>query len=109
LRLIEVNAETQLEAAFAVLLRDRADALLVIDDPMLGSKRVDIVKRAATVRLPAMYGWKDWVAGGLMSLGANADEMFRQAGRYVDKILEGCQAGRSSHRAANHVRARHQP
>jgi putative tryptophan/tyrosine transport system substrate-binding protein len=79
-----------LEAAFAVLLRDRADALLVIDDPMLGSKRVDIVKRVATARLPAMYGWKDWVdVGGLMSLGANVDEMFRQAGRYVDKILKG--------------------
>src|SRR4029450_12654921 len=90
LRLIEVNAETQLEAAFAVLLRDRADALLVIDDPMLGSKRVDIVKRVATARLPAMYGWKDWVdVGGLMSLGANVDEMFRQAGRDVDKILKG--------------------
>jgi putative tryptophan/tyrosine transport system substrate-binding protein len=90
LRLIEVNAETQLEAAFAVLLRDRADALLVIDDPMLGSRRVDIVKRVATARLPAMYGWKDWVdAGGLLSFGANVDEMFRQAGRYVDKILKG--------------------
>src|SRR4030095_8849422 len=47
-RLIEVNSETQLEASFAVLLRDRADALLVVDDPMLGSKRVDIVKRGAT-------------------------------------------------------------
>jgi putative ABC transport system substrate-binding protein len=90
LRLIEVRAETQLDAAFAVLLRDRADALSVIDDPMLGSKRADIVKRVARARLPAIYGWRDWVdAGGLMSLGANVDEMFRQAGGYVDKILRG--------------------
>jgi len=67
LRLIEIRAETQLDAAFAALLRDRADALFVIDDPMLGSKRVDIVKQVATARLPAMYGWRDWVdAGGLM-------------------------------------------
>jgi putative tryptophan/tyrosine transport system substrate-binding protein len=90
LQLIEVRAGTQLDAAFAALLHERADALSVIDDPMLGSKRVDIVKRVATARLPAMYGWRDWVdAGGLMSLGANVDEMFRQAGSYVDKILKG--------------------
>jgi putative ABC transport system substrate-binding protein len=63
---------------------------LVIDDPMLGSKRVNIVKWVAMSGLPAMYGWRDWVdAGGLMSLGANVDEMFRQAGSYVDKILKG--------------------
>jgi putative tryptophan/tyrosine transport system substrate-binding protein len=90
LRLLEIRAETQLDAAFAVLLRDRTDALSVIDDPLLGSRRVDIVKLVAMARLPAMYGWRDWVeAGGLMSLGANVDEMFRQAGSYVDKILKG--------------------
>ena len=90
LRLIEVRAKTQLDTVFAVLVRDRADLLLVIDDPMLGSKRVNIVKWVAMSGLPAMYGWRDWVdAGGLMSLGANVDEMFRQAGSYVDKILKG--------------------
>jgi putative ABC transport system substrate-binding protein len=62
----------------------------VIDDPMLGSKRVEIVRRVAAARLPAMYGWRDWVdAGGLMSLGANVDELFRRAAVYVAKILKG--------------------
>jgi putative ABC transport system substrate-binding protein len=90
LRLVEVRAETPLDAAFGVLLRDRADALAVIDDPMLGSKRVEIVRRVAAARLPAMYGWRDWVdAGGLMSLGANVDELFRRAAVYVAKILKG--------------------
>jgi putative tryptophan/tyrosine transport system substrate-binding protein len=62
----------------------------VIDDPMLGGHRTRIVNSVAKHRLPAMYGWKDWVdAGGLMSYGANVDEMFRLAATYVDRILKG--------------------
>jgi putative ABC transport system substrate-binding protein len=57
---------------------------------MLGGHRTRIVNSVAKHRLPAMYGWKDWVdAGGLMSYGANVDEMFRLAATYVDRILKG--------------------
>ena len=90
LEVLELRAAGELDRVFSALNRGGAAALLVIDDPMLGSYRADIVKLVAKTRLPAMYGWRDWAeAGGLMSYGANVDEMFRRAVIYVDKLLKG--------------------
>jgi ABC-type uncharacterized transport system substrate-binding protein len=90
LTLVEVGADTALAAAFAHVARDRAEAVLVVDDPVLGDKRLDIIRHIDAARLPAIYGWRDWVdAGGLVSLGANVDDMFRRAAGYVDRILKG--------------------
>jgi ABC-type uncharacterized transport system substrate-binding protein len=48
------------------------------------------VKLAAKSRLPAMYGFREFVdAGGLMSYAANLADMYRRAATYVDKILKG--------------------
>ena len=45
---------------------------------------------ALAARLPTMYGVREYVeAGGLMSYGPNYPDLFRRAGRYVDKILRG--------------------
>jgi putative ABC transport system substrate-binding protein len=90
LQVLEVRTPSEFDGAFSALTRNGAGALLVIDDPMLGSHRTRIVNSVAKHRLPAMYGWKDWVAAGcLMSYGANVDEMFRRAATYVDRILKG--------------------
>ncbi len=90
LQVLEVRTPSDFDGAFSALTRSRAGALLVIDDPMLGSHRSRIVDSVAKHRLPAVYGWRDWVdTGGLMSYGANVDEMFRRAALYVDKILKG--------------------
>jgi putative tryptophan/tyrosine transport system substrate-binding protein len=49
-----------------------------------------IVQLAAKRQLPAVYPFREAVeAGGLMAYGANAPDMFRRAGVYVDKILKG--------------------
>jgi putative tryptophan/tyrosine transport system substrate-binding protein len=49
-----------------------------------------IAERAATARLPAMYGWRRHVdAGGLMSYGPSMQDMQHRAAVYVDKILKG--------------------
>ena len=60
-----------------------------------------IVNLAAKSRLPAVFHWREFVeAGGLMSYGANSSELFRRAAAvYVDTILKGHQASRSSRRA----------
>jgi ABC-type uncharacterized transport system substrate-binding protein len=99
LRFIEVQAETQLDAAFAALLRDRADALFVIDDPMLGSKRVDIVKQVATARLPAMYGWRSRLPRFLHgSHGKPARTLRSRRARSSSPTRSPFQRHRASHR-----------
>jgi putative ABC transport system substrate-binding protein len=90
LDVLAVRGAAELDGAFAALRRGNPEAVIVIDDPTLGSLRTRIVPQIAQSRLPAVYGWRDWVdAGGLMSYGANVDEMFRRAAFYVDKILKG--------------------
>ena len=65
-------------------------ALSVFGGSMFANERGRLVDLAAKNRLPAVYPNRDYVdAGGLMSYGPNAADMFRRAATYVDKILKG--------------------
>ena len=77
-------------SAFAVIARQRPDALLVTDSAPAFAHRRLIVEFAVKNRLPGMYGWRELVeAGGLMSYGVSISDLFRRAAGYVDKILKG--------------------
>jgi putative ABC transport system substrate-binding protein len=91
LHVVELHRENELDAAFAAMTREAADALLVLEDALLLSRlRRRTVDLAATHRLPAMYDRRQIVeAGGLMSYGPNISENYRRAATYVDKILQG--------------------
>jgi putative ABC transport system substrate-binding protein len=90
LQSIDVRKPEDLEAALQSLMRDRPEALFVVSDPLVYSRREQVVEVAARLRLPAMYGALDWVdAGGLMAYGANRADLMRRAATYVDKILKG--------------------
>ena len=70
--------------------RAGAEALFVIEESMLIGHRTLIVDQGIKLRLPTASLTQEFVkAGGLVSYGVNLMEMFRQAGRYVDKILRG--------------------
>jgi putative ABC transport system substrate-binding protein len=70
--------------------RDRAEALYVCNDPLAATNRVRISTAAAEVRLPTMFGGREYVeVGGLMSFGPSFPNLFRRAADYVDKILRG--------------------
>ena len=57
---------------------------------LLFAERKRIVELAGKYRLPAIYFQKEFVdEGGLMSYGADYDDLFRKAAHYVDKILKG--------------------
>ena len=87
---LEFHNPDQLESLFALMKKERTDALLTVGDNLTIFHRVAIVQLAAKNRLPAMYGFRDFTdAGGLISYGPNLPEMFRQAAFYVDKILKG--------------------
>jgi putative ABC transport system substrate-binding protein len=89
-RSVEVHSTHELSEGFAAIVRDRPDALLVFVDSTTLSRKAAIVAFAAMHRLPAIYQWRDFVhAGGLMSYGPNAENEWRQAARFVDRVLRG--------------------
>jgi ABC-type uncharacterized transport system substrate-binding protein len=87
---VEVRRVDDFELAFATITGARPHALVVIVDRLLLAHRRRIVDFAANRRLPAMYGYRDYVdAGGLMSYAPSNVDLFRGAAIYVDKILKG--------------------
>jgi putative ABC transport system substrate-binding protein len=72
------------------LLKSRADALLVVADPLVNTNRVLIGTSALGARLPTMCGFRELVeAGFLMSYGPNLPDLYRRAAEFADKILRG--------------------
>jgi putative ABC transport system substrate-binding protein len=85
-----VDRAEDFDRAFAIVLQERADALLVSHGPILFNNAPRIVVFAAERRLPAAYPWREATeAGGLMSYGSSAQGLFRQAAGHVDQILRG--------------------
>jgi putative ABC transport system substrate-binding protein len=92
MQILILNATTasEIDAAFATLARERAEALFVAPDALFVSRRVQLATLTARDRTPAIYSVREPVgAGGLMSYGTNLAEMFRQVGVYTGKILKG--------------------
>jgi ABC-type uncharacterized transport system substrate-binding protein len=64
--------------------------LFVSQSPLFFTHRTEVAAMAAHVRLPAIYGFREFAeAGGLMSYGANLPSVYRQSARLIDKILKG--------------------
>ena len=83
-----------LEGAFQAAAKERANALIMITNPVLSRYLKRIANLAISNRLPSMYERIAWVeAGGLMSYSANDVETFKRAATYVDKILKGAKPG----------------
>ena len=71
-------------------LRQRADALYLCPDPLMGTNRTRINILAVGARLPTMHGVREYVeAGGLISCGPDMRDQFRRVADIVDKILRG--------------------
>jgi putative ABC transport system substrate-binding protein len=87
---VNANAETDFEAAFAILNDKRASALVVSDDALFANKRASLVAIAARHTVPTIYGRREFTAtGGLMSYGASTLDQYYQSGVYVGRILKG--------------------
>jgi putative ABC transport system substrate-binding protein len=88
---LNAGSESDVDMAFATVVRQRAAALLVSDDPyFLGPRLNQIVALAARHAIPTSYNVISAVQiGGLMSYGPNVPDQIREAGRYVGRILKG--------------------
>ena len=88
--MLTAQTETDLEAAFGVMVQQRADALLVIADPFFISRREQFVALAAGHAMPAIYSLALFPkCGGLMSYGAAVGDLLQQLGTYAGRILKG--------------------
>ena len=86
----KASTSREIEAAFATLERERADALFVAADAFFASRRVQFATLAARHAIPAVYGNRDFVeAGGLMSYGTDIADAYRRVGVYTGQILKG--------------------
>jgi putative ABC transport system substrate-binding protein len=87
---IEARKPDELDAAFAAITAQRADAVLVLTDPITFRNRGRIIEFAARNRLPAMYEVREFVNdGGLMSYGPSLVAMIRRVPVFIDKIAKG--------------------
>ena len=92
IQIVHVRARTgeEIAQAFATIAEQRAEALLVLAEPLFYANRVQLTNLAEKARLPAIYNLPEYPeAGGLMSYGTNVNEVHRYAAGHVDKILKG--------------------
>jgi putative tryptophan/tyrosine transport system substrate-binding protein len=90
IEVVTAGSYRDIDTAFAALVQKRADALLVMPDPMFLTRRVQLATLATRHALPAIYPLREFAeAGGLMSYGSNQTERFRQVGIYAGRILKG--------------------
>jgi putative ABC transport system substrate-binding protein len=87
---VEARTPDDIAGAFAIMIRERADALIVSGDGVFFSEKSRVAELAASHKLPAIYQLRDYVAiGGLLSYGPDLKDSWRRAATYVDKILKG--------------------
>jgi len=87
---LKASTEEEIEKVFATMALQGAGALLVGIDSFFVARRDQIIALAARNKLPAIYGWRDFVvSGGLMSYGTDFADAYHQAGIYTGRILRG--------------------
>src|SRR5262245_43750243 len=88
---IETQVDAKgLESAFQTAKQRQVNAIMTMTTRAFFAERKRIVELAGKHRLPAIYFQKEFVdEGGLMSYGADFDDLYRRAAVYVDKILKG--------------------
>jgi putative ABC transport system substrate-binding protein len=87
---VVASAPADFGAAVGEIVRQRSQAVVVPSDSMYFNERVKLQALLQPTRLPVAYAFRDHVvAGGLLSYGTDLVANFRQAAKYVDKILKG--------------------
>jgi len=87
---VKAGTESEVDAAFAVLIQLKAGGLVVVPDPFFNSRREQLVALASRYSVPAIYPWRELAAaGGLISYGTSLAAAYRQLGTYAGGILNG--------------------
>jgi putative tryptophan/tyrosine transport system substrate-binding protein len=90
LQYCDILAIKDIATAFRAAIEGRADAVLVLSNPMTNFQRKQMAALAIESRLPAIYWATEFVeVGGLMSYGVSFLDLYRRTATYVDKVLKG--------------------
>jgi putative tryptophan/tyrosine transport system substrate-binding protein len=93
-QIVNATAESDCDAAFAMLSRRGIDALVVGTDPLFVKARSQLFALAARHKIPAIYDRREFAeAGGLVAYGANIAAGYRRGGVYAGQILKGAKPG----------------
>jgi putative ABC transport system substrate-binding protein len=88
--LINARTEGDIDTVFALLVQERAEALLVNTDAFLFSRRDQLIALAKRHAIPTIFDRREFAtAGGLMSYGGSVTDAYRLAGIYTARILKG--------------------
>ncbi|HET8586176.1 MAG TPA: ABC transporter substrate-binding protein [Casimicrobiaceae bacterium] len=89
-----VHEPEDFDQAFASMVKDRPDALMLVTDALTILNRRRVLEFTTQRSIPAMFEFGSLVReGGLVSYGPDFDDMFARAGVYIDRILHGTPAG----------------
>jgi len=91
IQIFHASTNSEIDVAFATLVRERPDALFVAPDPFFTARLLQLVHLATRHALPASYPVREFVeeAGGLVSYGPSLTDMYRHIGVYSGRILKG--------------------
>jgi putative tryptophan/tyrosine transport system substrate-binding protein len=90
LEVFEIRSTDQLSHIIEFTARSGATGLVILEDPLLLGLRRQITELATELRLPAIYGNREFAeAGGLLSYGPDRGQLYRRAAELIDKILKG--------------------
>jgi putative tryptophan/tyrosine transport system substrate-binding protein len=90
IEIVHAANNSEIDNAFATIVRTHADGLLVTPNPLFGNRRIQMVTLAARHGLPAIYSNRQFPeVGGLMSYGPDSADQARLVGVYAGRILKG--------------------
>jgi putative tryptophan/tyrosine transport system substrate-binding protein len=88
--ILEVRVQNELDDAFQEMSRIGVGALSVLESPMITAEGNRIADLALLHRIPAIFSDRHFVeVGGLMSYGPSLPSMYREAAKYIDRIVKG--------------------
>ncbi len=89
-QVLRASTDSEIDAAFETVARQRIPALAIAADPFFDTRRDKLVALAARHAVPTMYHFREFVAaGGLVSYGVDPAEAYRQVGVYTGRVLRG--------------------
>jgi putative ABC transport system substrate-binding protein len=90
IEILTATTSREIDVAFASLVKNPADALMIPPGTLFGDRRVQLSTLAVRYAVPAMFADRQYPeVGGLMSYGSSFIDQVRQTGIYVGRILKG--------------------